>query len=145
MNKLVRFHIAEKKGFEYDKTFSVTRGKDVADKVRGEFECINCYEEMFVMYLNNRNNILGIAKIGQGNESSTIANIKLGMKMALDLQAKGMILVHNHPSDMLVPSQADKNLTNEFVSACKIFSIDLLDSIIIGESGFYSFMEEGLI
>ena len=144
MAKLERFHIAEKK-FSYDKNFSVTRGKDVFEKMVGEFECMNCYEEMFCMYLNNKNNILGIAKIGQGNDCSTIANIKLGMKTALDLQARGMILIHNHPSDMLVPSQADKNLTKEFVSACKIFSIDLLDSIIIGESGYFSFMEEGIL
>ena len=59
--------------------------------------------------------------------------------------ARSVILVHNHPSGNLKPSQADINLTNKMVDCGKLLDITVLDHLIITEESFFSFADEGLI
>ena len=52
-------------------------------------------------------------------------------------------MVHNQPSGIVEPSSEDKNITKKVKEAGDIISITLVDSIIIGKNGYYSFKEEG--
>ncbi len=67
------------------------------------------------------------------------------IKRALDLNASGLIFVHNHPSGNLRPSESDKSLTNKLVSACKTVDLTPIDHLIISPSGYTSFKDLGLI
>jgi DNA repair protein RadC len=69
------------------------------------------------------------------------------MGVALKSMACGIILSHNHPSGSLVPSSADRQLTDKIKEAGKLMDISLLDHIIISpsEGSYYSFADEGLI
>ncbi|MNV96059.1 hypothetical protein D3C71_1910190 [compost metagenome] len=54
-----------------------------------------------------------------------------------------MILIHNHPSGNLTPSQQDITLTNKFIKAGELLEIQVLDHLIIGDQQYYSFADEG--
>ena len=52
-----------------------------------------------------------------------------------------MVLVHNHPSGNLKPSQQDINITKQFKDAGRLLDIEILDHIILTDSGYYSFTD----
>jgi len=56
--------------------------------------------------------------------------------------AAGVILVHNHPSGNPCPSPEDPTVTGQFIRTCGLVSIQVVDHIIIGDRGYYSFAEE---
>ena len=67
------------------------------------------------------------------------------MATALKCVASSIILAHNHPSNNLKPSKADKRLTSKVSDACDLFEIKLLDHLIVAEDGYYSFCDEDMI
>lgn len=103
------------------------------------------HEEFWVLFLNQANKVIGKEKISSGGISSTIADKRMIVKSALDRLATGIILVHNHPSGNLKPSQSDIDLTNKTKEAAKLLDITVLDHIIVSSSGYYSFADEGMI
>jgi len=103
------------------------------------------HEEFWVLFLNQANKIIGKEKISSGGVSSTIADKRMIVKSALERLATGIILVHNHPSGNLKPSQSDIDLTNKTKAAAKLLDILVLDHIIVSSSGYYSFADEGMI
>ncbi len=59
---------------------------------------------------------------------------------AYGCMASGIIIAHNHPSGYVKPSKADYLLTKDIISVSKIIGIDLLDHLVIGDDGYYSFL-----
>jgi DNA repair protein RadC len=107
---------------------------------------IGCQEQFNVLFLNQANIPIGIYKASRGGITSTIADIRLILGVALKSFATGIILSHNHPSGNLTPSDSDVKLTNKFKEACGLLDISLLDHIIISPfGGKYSFSDEGQI
>lgn len=101
------------------------------------------HEEFWVLYLNRRGEILRESKIGQGGTSSTAVDVKIIMHGALETLAESIMLFHNHPSGNLSPSPQDLSLTRKIKEACQIFTINLLDHLIISDNGYYSFNMHG--
>ena len=64
---------------------------------------------------------------------------------ALDAEARAIILLHNHPGGDPTPSFDDRECTGNMLSVGEMLSIDLLDHVIIGHNGYYSFVEAGLL
>jgi len=60
-------------------------------------------------------------------------------------RAAGVIVAHNHPSGNLSPSSADIAITDRLQEVAKLIGIELIDHIIIGKNGYFSFSNEGLI
>lgn len=100
-------------------------------------------EEFWVILLNRANEVIRTEKISEGGVSGTVADPKLIFKTALDHLASALILVHNHPSGNLKPSQADLQLTQKMKEAGKFLEIPVLDHVIFTDHGFYSFVDEG--
>jgi DNA repair protein RadC len=100
-------------------------------------------EEFWVILLNRANEVIRTEKISEGGVSGTVADPKLIFKTALDHLASALILVHNHPSGNLKPSQADLQLTHKMKEAGKFLEIPVLDHVIFTDHGFYSFVDEG--
>lgn len=103
------------------------------------------HEEFHVLYLNRGNYILQKKQISIGGISGTVADGKIIFKTALELNASGIILAHNHPSGRLSPSEQDRKLTQQLKEFGKLIDIDILDHLIVSESGYYSFADEGMI
>ena len=106
---------------------------------------IEIYESFFLLLLNNSNQTIGYAKISQGGVTSTVVDVKIIAKYAVDSLATAIILAHNHPSGNLNPSSADISITNKVKEAMKLFDITVLDHIILTADSFYSFANKGLI
>ena len=102
-------------------------------------------EEFWAILLNRANRLIKKEQISSGGKSGTVADPKIIFKAALDQYASSIILVHNHPSGNLKPSQADINLTNKMKEAGKMLEIPILDHIIFGNEGYLSFADEVLL
>ncbi|EHO11891.1 hypothetical protein HMPREF9712_00138 [Myroides odoratimimus CCUG 10230] len=63
----------------------------------------------------------------------------------LKVKATAFILVHNHPSGKLQPSDADRQITQKIKQASQILDIALLDHLIITSESYYSFADEGVL
>lgn len=101
------------------------------------------HEEFWILLLNRANKVLRKYPVGTGGLTGTVADQRIIFKKALDEGACGIILAHNHPSGNLKPSQADIQLTRRMKEAGTIMDIPILDHIIISDTGYYSFADEG--
>jgi len=102
-------------------------------------------EQFWIVLLNRSHEVIGKRKISEGGVSGTVVDAKVVFKIAVELLASSMILVHNHPSGNVKPSQADKILTNKLVQAGNVMNVNVIDHLIISEKGYYSFADEGEI
>lgn len=129
------------------KSAKITSSKDAANYAKQfYFDDIEIYESLFIIMLNQQNNVEGYVKISQGGTAGTICDVKLIAKYAIDSLCKSIIIVHNHPSGNTQPSEADRNITNKTKEALNFFDITLLDHVIITSGdGHFSFSDNGLI
>lgn len=102
------------------------------------------HEEFWVIFLNNSNKIISKAQLSKGGITGTIVDVRLVFKLALENRATGLILCHNHPSGSLVPSESDKLITNKLKLAGESLDVKVLDHLIITETKYYSFVDEGI-
>ena len=103
---------------------------------------ISLIEEFKTLLLDRRNRLMSIAPVSKGGMHGTVVDPKIAFMIALKRRASGMILVHNHPSGNLKPSQADITLTKRFVEAGNFLEIPVLDHLIITEDGFSSIIQD---
>ncbi len=101
------------------------------------------HEVFAVIYLNQANKINHFEIISEGGITGTVADPRIILKKALEQNAVSLILCHNHPSGSLRPSRADEDLTNKIRDASRYFDIRVIDHIIVSETGYYSFADEG--
>lgn len=101
------------------------------------------FEEFWVLLLNRANKVIGEEMISRGGVSGTVADTKIIFKSALEKLASSIILIHNHPSGNLQPSSQDIQLTNKMKEAGKCMDIAVLDHLIVTDSGYFSFADEG--
>ena len=80
-----------------------------------------------------------------GGLNCCYVDIKELFKLAIVNNSSHIICLHNHPSGYAEPSGEDDRLTKRIWEGGRILGIPLLDHIIVGESGFYSFRENGKI
>jgi len=103
------------------------------------------HEEFWVLFLTNSNKVLRKEQISKGGFTGTLVDVRIVMKLAIELGAVAMVLAHNHPSGTLKPSKADKQLTSKLDIAAKSLDIKILDHIIVTEKAYFSFADEGLL
>lgn len=107
----------------------------------GELE----HEEFWILYLNNSNKVVHKGQLSKGGITGTLVDVRLVMKQALELGAVALILAHNHPSGTLVPSRADKSITQKLKNAAEALDIKVLDHLIIVQKAYFSFADEQLL
>ena len=101
-------------------------------------------EELWVMLLNIRNQVLDIDKLYRG--SLTTSQVRVGelFKSAIRRNAAAIIVVHNHPSGDPSPSPEDIALTRAIIQAGELLDIQVLDHLVVGLSKHVSLKERGL-
>ena len=113
--------------------------KDVAKLLMNELR----YEKREIVkliLLNNKNIILKIKDISFGGTNFAMIEPKEVLAEAIKLQAPKIILVHNHPSGDVIPSQSDFHITDRIYEASEILGIQFLDHVIIGDNKFESIL-----
>jgi DNA repair protein RadC len=124
----------------------ITNSRDIADFSRNFYsDDINIYESFFIAFLNQQNNTIGFCKISQGGITGTVVDPLIVAKYVIDSLSKNIILVHNHPSGSLKPSQADKTITKKIQEGLKMFDVKVLDHVILTEDDYFSFGDNNLM
>lgn len=103
------------------------------------------HEVFAILFLNRANKVNHFEIVSEGGITGTVADTRIILRKALEEDAVSMVLCHNHPSGSLKPSRADEDLTKKIKEAARFFDIAVLDHIIVSDSGYYSFADEGLL
>jgi len=118
--------------------------RDAANYIRPKIGDLN-HEEFWIIYLNRRNAVLGSEKLSMGGITGTVIDVRLVLKRALERHATCLLAAHNHPSGNLDPSDADKRITKQLKEAGALMEIPVIDHLIVSQSGYYSFADEGML
>ena len=102
-------------------------------------------EKFYVLYLSSSNEVIEFEENSVGTLDRSSVYPREIYKKIINLNAKSIILAHNHPSDNITPSKCDIELTNEIAKGLKNFGALLIEHIIITKNSYFSFLEEGLI
>jgi len=164
LGKLSMAQLMEFKGIGEAKAISIIAAMELGRRRRGEeaveltkitssktvFEIMQPiigelpHEEFWILYLNNSNKVIFKAQISIGGITGTIVDVRLVFKMALEKGATALILCHNHPSGTLIPSDADKQITKKLKLAGDSLDVKVLDHLIVTETKYFSFVDEGI-
>jgi DNA repair protein RadC len=105
-----------------------------------------------VLCLNRKNRLIRQVELTSGTATSSLAHPREVFREAVHHGATSIICVHNHPSGDPAPSAADVQVTRQLRDASRAVDIELLDHIIVGQSGtdprgqgYYSFREAGVL
>jgi DNA repair protein RadC len=123
---------------------SVSSSKSVYDIMQPKIGNLE-HEEFWVLFLNNSNTIINMVQLSKGGVTGTVVDIRMLFKKAMELLSVAIIVCHNHPSGKLSPSEADKKLTQKIKIAGETLDIKLLDHLIITETAYFSFADEGIL
>lgn len=110
-----------------------------------DLDSINYKEEFYVLLLNNSKKCMGWSKISSGGRTATIVEPAMVFQVAMLANASSIIVAHNHPSGVLSASIADISVTKKLLDIGNLLNIILEDHIIVGQSEYLSFLEEGMI
>ena len=104
------------------------------------------YKEIFkVVLLNTKNEIITDIDVSVGTLNSSLVHPREVFKEAIRRSSNKMILIHNHPSGSVEPSNEDKNITDRLIKCGELIGIEVIDHIIIGDGLYFSFKENMII
>lgn len=103
------------------------------------------YESFYVLYLSHANKVLHCSCISNGGFTSTTVDPRIIFQEALFLKATRLVVAHNHPSGTLKASRADLRITNKLLEAGRLLDIELLDHVIVSDTGYLSFRDDGIL
>lgn len=133
-----------KKEIEPDKLVQISNAKNVYEAIQSHLEDLK-HEEFWVLILNRRHQIIKKQLISSGGVSETVADPKIIFHVALQELASSIVLIHNHPSGNLKPSQSDLDLTRKLKKAGQVLDIPIIDHLIYTDNGYFSFADDGLL
>jgi DNA repair protein RadC len=138
------FELAKRQDLENDiPKFTVSNPQALVKAIRASIQD-KAKEHFKLVLLNTRNKVTNIITISIGTLNASLVHPREVFKEAIHGSAASVILVHNHPSDDLEPSEEDIKLTRRMVEAGKIMGIEVLDHIIINRHDFLSLKSRGL-
>ena len=103
------------------------------------------HEEFWILLLNRSNHLIEAQRVSQGGISGTVTDIRLILNAAVEKLASSLVLVHNHPSGNLSPSEADLKITKKIREAAQILDLSVLDHLIVSDQGYTSLADDNLM
>jgi len=100
-------------------------------------------ETFLCLLLDTKHNVICEEEIAVGSLNETVVHPREVFKRAIAESAAAVLFVHNHPSGSPEPSGQDKQLTRRLTEVGKLIGIRVLDHLIVGRDGYYSFAAEG--
>lgn len=127
------------------------KAPEVVDTSRAAYAAIKRFlvdlnhEEFWILLIGQNCKLIGRELMSKGGLTATVCDPKVVFSEALRHSATSIMLAHNHPSGNLKPSREDIDLTKKLVAAGRLLDIKVLDHLIIGDNGYFSFADEGVI
>ena len=113
-------------------------GLYLLEKFRGERR-----EIVYQLCLDRKGRLLACKRLGDGSTSAAEMNIRQVVENALVTHASAVILAHNHPSGVALPSDEDYAATARVREALKTVDVTLVDHIVVADSDFVSMAQSG--
>jgi DNA repair protein RadC len=101
------------------------------------------HEEFWALLLSQSGSVIDKVRISSGGIDGTYADVRLILREAILRRATQLAVVHNHPSGNPRPSTQDIRLTHTIHKAAETMNIRMFDHVIVCESKYYSFADEG--
>ena len=125
---------------------SVTSAEDVVEMLNSAVQLNNRpQEEVWVVHLNTKMQVIGIEMISMGSISSSLAAPADIFRGAIMQGAYAIVMAHNHPSGDPTPSKADIDTAKQLAKCGELLCIQLVDSIVIGGDEHVSLKTAGLM
>ncbi len=102
-------------------------------------------EKVYLVMLNSANAIIKTLTLSEGTVNRSLISPREVFTQALKVDCSGVVLLHNHPSGDISPSEADIIVTRRIRDMGELLGIPLLDHIILGDKEYYSFSENGFL
>lgn len=124
--------------------FDGTKVKNAADV----YPIVKHYGKLDVEYFliitfDGAHRVIKTHELSKGILNKTVVHPREVYRAAIKDNAAAIILIHNHPSNQLEPSYEDEQLTRRLSEAGEIIGIAVLDHLILGRDGYFSFVEDG--
>ena len=131
----------------FDSMIHITRSKDAMEVLKkySDADSIDLKEHFYVLTLSNANRLLGISLISIGGTAGVCVGVKEILQLALLTNSTGIIIAHNHPSGILMPSQNDCEMTEKIKEGLSLVDINLLDHLVFTSDGYTSFADNGYL
>lgn len=135
--------------FEFNKRFNLSKNEGVSirsakhvydysfPKLADEDK-----ENFMILHLDSKNKVIKDEIVSIGTLNSSLIHPREIFKSAIKESANSVIVVHNHPSGDPEPSSEDKLVTKKLIDAGELLGIKVLDHVIVGKNGYYSFNEQ---
>ncbi len=117
---------------------------DVYDYIQDKMSDLDC-EEMWVITLKSNHQVQDKFFVSRGSVRAVPVDVRWIFRQMLQRNAMAFVLCHNHPSDELVPSQQDIQLTRQISQAASLLEIQMLDHLIVGSHTYFSFKDAGML
>jgi len=123
----------------------ITTDRDAYDMLLSIWDpgLLGLQEQFVVVFLNNRQQVVGWRVLNIGSMETCIVDIRLMVSLALHCMASYVILAHNHPSGILDASLNDRRTTFKIKKALRLIDVQLFDHLIISTDGYLSMRVEG--
>jgi len=131
-----------------DVYYKMTRSADAYEMAKEVFNkgTMMFKEEAFLICLNKANKAIGWYMISSGGVSGTIMDPKVVFTLCLNCPGTShFVIMHNHPSGNLQPSEADKQITVKLRDGGRILDLFMLDHLIVTPDGYTSMADEGIL
>lgn len=132
--------ISKRVSYSKNSRLKISRAKDIfelfSEKLRQKEK-----EHFFIVLLDTKNKIIKAEEISVGILDASIIHPREIFKPAIKSSASRIILVHNHPSGDPRPSEEDLRVTKKLIEVGELLGIEVLDHVIIGETDFWSYIE----
>lgn len=102
-------------------------------------------EVLYQLCLDQKGKLLACKRLSEGSANSTDLNIRLLMENAILTSASVVILSHNHPSGIALPSEDDVNTTEQARTALETIGVRLADHIIVADGDYVSLADSGYL
>lgn len=102
-------------------------------------------EQFWAIYLRQNMQVIKKTKLAEGGITGVMTDVRILFREALEVMATNVVLVHNHPSGNLQPSEEDLRLTRRFVECGRMLQVHVADHIIFTNKGYFSFLDQNML
>lgn len=102
-------------------------------------------EVVYELCLDRKGKLLSCKRLSEGGISAASLNIRSVVENAVLTGASAIIMAHNHPSGVALPSQEDFATTRQIAQALRTIDVPLADHIIVADGDYVSFAQSGYL
>lgn len=102
-------------------------------------------ENVMVVCLDSKCKMINTINLGEGTVNASTINVRKVIEIGIRNNAAGIVLAHNHPGGVALPSKEDASTTNKIQAALELINVKLVDHIVVADGDFVSFKQSGMI